>query len=61
MKLKPTQRPGRIAAICLLTVVPLLMGGCPEFQDAVVSAYESATRGIVDAAVTLYFDQFRSN
>jgi hypothetical protein len=37
------------------------MGGCPEFQDEVASAFESATQSILAAAVTLYFDQYRAN
>jgi hypothetical protein len=58
---KNLSRSRRAVAILLLAAVPLLMGGCPEFQDEVVAAVESAARGVVDAAVTLYFDQFRSN
>jgi hypothetical protein len=37
------------------------MGGCPEFQDESVAALETATRGVVDAAVNLFFDQYRSD
>lgn len=45
--------------LCL--TVPLLMGGCPEFRDESINAIESATEGIVLAALDLFFDQFRSN
>jgi len=37
------------------------MGGCPEFQNAVADAFETATRGVLDAALDLYFDQYRSD
>jgi len=40
-------------------LLPLLMGGCPEFQDQAVDAVETAVRGVVDAAVDLLFDQLR--
>ena len=60
-------------------MLPLLMGGCPEFRDSLVSVADSLTRGlifgtdspdnlinaasvsIVNAALDLFFDQFRSN
>ena len=32
----------RLLGLCLL--LPLLMGGCPEFRDDVVGVYETATR-----------------
>jgi len=47
-------------ALALFGLVPLTMGGCPEFQNESVSAVETAVRGIVDAGVTLFFDQFRN-
>ena len=43
-----------------LFVTPLLMGGCPEFQNQTVDAFETAFRSVIDSAVTLFFDQFRS-
>ena len=45
----------------LLFASPLLMGGCPEFQNQAVEAFETAFRSVVDSGVTLLFDQFRSN
>ena len=51
----------RLAVILICLQIPLAMGGCPEFQDEVVNALETAVRGVADAAVSLYFDQFRSN
>lgn len=53
------RRIGALAIVCLVT--PLLMGGCPEFQNASVDAFESATRGVVNAALDLLFDQYRNN
>jgi len=42
-------------------VAPLLMGGCPELRNRVVDEIENASRGIVDAALDIFFDQLRSN
>ena len=47
--------------LALLLLLPILMGGCPEFQDDVVTAFETATRGLVNAALELLFDQYRSD
>ncbi len=55
-------RPGRGCAfwgLCLL--IPVLIGGCPEFQNASVTAVETASRGVLDAALDLFFDQFRTD
>jgi len=49
------------AVILLFVAAPLLMGGCPEFQNQAVDAFETAIRTVVDSAVSLFFDQFRSN
>ena len=48
-----------LAALCGL--VPAAMGGCPEFRNDTVTAVETAVRSILDAAVELYFDQFRTD
>jgi hypothetical protein len=37
------------------------MGGCPDFRNESVSAIETAARGVLDAALDLFFDQFRSD
>lgn len=42
-------------------LLPLVLGGCPEFQDEVVNAVDTAVSGLVNAALNLYFDQFRSS
>lgn len=62
---RPTRNPRRLrspaallAAWALLT--PLMMGGCQDFQDEAVTALETATSGIIDAAVSNFFDQFQS-
>jgi hypothetical protein len=47
--------------IALLALAPLMMGGCPEFRDEAVTAVQSATQGVVVAALDLFFQQFRSN
>ncbi len=41
--------------------MPVLMGGCPEFRNESINAIETASRGVFDAAMTLFFDQFRSD
>lgn len=48
-----------LSALCLL--LPSLMGGCPEFQDATVDVFENAARGLLDAALDLFFDQYRTD
>ena len=45
--------------IILLSLVPLLAGGCTEFRDALVTSLESATGAAIDAALTNLFDQVR--
>ncbi|RJP37199.1 MAG: hypothetical protein C4547_06095 [Phycisphaerales bacterium] len=52
-------RHAAVIVLCLLT--PAMMGGCPEFQDASVDAFETAARGLLDAALDLFFDQFRTD
>ena len=49
-----------LGVFLLLFATPLLMGGCPEFQNQTVDAFETAFRSVIDSAVTLFFDQFRS-
>lgn len=50
---------GAILMLCL--TAPLLMGGCPEFQNAAADAFQTATRSILDAALDLVFDQYRTD
>lgn len=39
-----------------------LAGGCrPEFTNAVVDAFETGVRGVVDAALDIYFEEVRPN
>jgi len=54
-------RRNRWMALLVVALAPLAMGGCPEFQNQSVQAMETAVRGVVDAGVTLIFDQFRSS
>ncbi len=49
------------AVVVLCALLPALMGGCPEFRNQSVTAIETAARGVVDAAVDLFFDQFRTD
>lgn len=51
----------RMGVWVLLAASPLLMGGCPELQDDVATAFETAVQSIMSSAVTLYFDQYRTN
>jgi len=59
MRMLGTRRCRNAAGMVLCLMLPLLMGGCPEFQSQAVDAFETATRGVIDAAVDLFFDQFR--
>ena len=59
-----TRSPGSISRLAVAGVflaLPLLMGGCPEFRNEIVNAFETAARGVVDAALDLAFDQFRTD
>jgi hypothetical protein len=46
--------------LLLLSMVPLTMGGCQDFRNDVVDAFETATRGLLDAALNAAFDSVRS-
>ena len=39
----------------------MMMGGCPEFQNESVTAIETATRGVLNAGIDLFFDQYRTD
>jgi hypothetical protein len=58
---KKTNAKRSIALIALCALAPAMMGGCPEFRNDAVTAVETAVRGVLDAAVDLYFDQFRTD
>ena len=45
----------------LISATPLMLGGCQEFREQSVTAVETATRGLIDAIVTVYFDTLRSD
>jgi hypothetical protein len=45
----------------LVLTLPLCMGGCPEFRNESVDAIETASRGLIDAALNLYFEQLRTD
>ncbi len=51
----------KIAVLAILMALPLSLGGCPEFRNESVNAVETASRGVIDAAVTLFFDQLRTD
>lgn len=56
------RRTSRVLAILLLSAsTPFSMGGCPELQDEIVAAFETATQSIFAAAITAYFEQYRAN
>ena len=47
--------------VLLLALVAPAIAGCPtEFTDEIATAFETAARGIANAAVDLLFDQFQS-
>ncbi len=51
----------KYAVLAVIMLLPLNMGGCPEFRNESIDALETASRGVIDAAVTLYFDQLRTD
>jgi hypothetical protein len=50
-----------IALVALGILLPLVLGGCPEFRNDVVNSIDTATRGILNAALDLLFNQFRNS
>lgn len=50
-----------MSILLLFVATPLLMGGCPEFRDEIVSAFDTATQSLITDTITLFFDQYRSN
>ena len=53
---------GKVWAVVFIgSVTPLLMGGCPDFQNATVDAFLTATRTVLNAALDLAFDQYRAD
>ena len=49
-----------IALVAFGLLLPLVLGGCPEFRNDVVNSIDTATRGIVNAALDLLFIQFQN-
>jgi len=58
-KMRPPRR--GLVTLFLGLSLPLLTGGCAQFRNEVVDAFETATLGLIDAAVGLAFEQFRSD
>jgi len=49
-------------AVLLLALLAPAIAGCPsEFTDQIATAFETAARGIANAAVDLLFNEFQSN
>ncbi len=48
-----------MAVVTVVLLLPLQMGGCADFRNEVVNAFEIAARGVVDAGLDLLFDQAR--
>ncbi len=65
VSIKKPSRPNRRSDLCVLgamcLLLPLILGGCPDFQGEVVNAVDTAVSGLLNAALDLYFDQFRPN
>lgn len=61
MRQRTRRVPRAMSFLLLFVVTPLLMGGCPEFRDQIVTAFETATQSLFSDTFTLFFDQFRSN
>ncbi len=54
--------PRRGLAVLLLALLAPAIAGCPsEFTDQIATAFETAARGIANAAVDLLFNEFQSN
>ncbi len=53
--------PARLALLAFCGLLPAVMGGCPDFRNESVTAVETASRGVLNAAVDLFFDQFRTD
>lgn len=52
--------PGRRLAVATVAMLlPLQMGGCPDFRNETVTAFETAARGVIDAGPDLLFTQLR--
>ena len=51
----------RFAVFSLSLLLPMMMGGCPDFRNQSVTAFETAARGVLNAGLDLYFDQFRTD
>ena len=49
------------AVFALSLLLPMMMGGCPDFRNQSVTAFETAVRGVLNAGLDLYFDQFRTD
>lgn len=49
----------RLAVTAVSVLLPLQMGGCADFRNETVTAFETAARGLVDAGLDLMFDQLR--
>ena len=58
----PGSAAGRWVPVCLLCLlIPVMLGGCPEFRDNAVSAVDSFTRSMINSVLDLFFDLFRSS
>ena len=60
VKLRRARNGNRWALLLLCLSLPLSMGGCENFRNDVVDAFEVATRGLVDAVLNAAFDSLRS-
>ncbi len=45
----------------LWLLLPLLMGGCPEVRNEIVSALDTTTRDVVDVALNTFFEDLKGD
>lgn len=58
---EPRQRSRRVWSILLLVGLAASGSGCTQFRNDLVTALETATRGLADAVLTSYFDLLRED
>lgn len=56
---EPQRQRRRALSILLLAGLAMPTGGCTQFRNDLVTALETATRGLADAVLTSYFDLLR--
>ena len=58
---RPLRLAKGLATLVLAFTAPLMMGGCPQVRNTAVDAFETGMRDVLNTALDLYFEQWRSN